>query len=192
MAKKCVDCGLKDSCAYSAIRIYGSDKIKSVVFDMSSVESINRSLANSPYGRCVYACDNDVADHQSTIIEFSNGVTATFSLSAFTAKVNRSLKIMCEYGEVRAVEKPYIIETTDFRTDKTERIELDIRERGHGGGDRAFVRDFMDSYANGRPLRSTLLQALPLHVMSLLAERSRASNGESQDVERELERLGIL
>lgn len=190
MAPTCVDCPQKDSCAYSAIRLYGSGKIKSVVFDLSSVDKIRENLGSSPYGRCVYCCDNDVADHQSTAIEFEGGVTATFNLSAFSAKVNRTLKIMCQYGEIRAMEKPYLIETTDFRTDETVSRELETYGSGHGGGDRQFIRDFMESYLHGTPFNSTLDQAIESHAMALLAEESRMHNGAPKDVENWMQRQG--
>lgn len=189
MAPMCVDCPQADTCAYSAPRLYSGRKIKSVVFDLSSVEKVRQNLGASPYGRCVYHCDNNVADHQSTAIRFENGVTAVFNLSAFTAKVNRSLKVMCQFGEIRAMEKPYLIETTDFRTDETVSRELDIRERGHGGGDKAFIRDFMDSYLYGKPFNSTLEQAIESHAMALLAEESRKENGAAKSVAEWMQRL---
>lgn len=189
MAPMCIDCPQQESCAYSAPRLYGGGKIKSVVFDLSSVDKVRENLGSSPYGRCVYHCDNNVADHQSTAIRFTNGVTATFHLSAFTAKVNRSLKVMCEFGEIRAIEKPYLIETTDFRTDETNVVELDIRERGHGGADKAFVRDFMESYLHGVPFNSTLKQSVESHAMALLAEESRKENGTPQCVSDWMQRL---
>ena len=189
MAPMCIDCPQQESCAYSAPRLYGGGKIKSVVFDLSSVDKVRENLGSSPYGRCVYHCNNNVADHQSTAIRFTNGVTATFHLSAFTAKVNRSLKVMCEFGEIRAIEKPYLIETTDFRTDETNVVELDIRERGHGGADKAFVRDFMESYLHGVPFNSTLKQSVESHAMALLAEESRKENGTPQCVSDWMQRL---
>ena len=182
MAPMCVDCPQNESCAFSAPKLYSSGKIKSVVFDLSSVDKVRKNLGTSPYGRCVYHCDNNVVDHQSTAIQFDNGVTATFSLSAFSAKVNRSLKIMCQFGEIRAIEKPYLIETTDFRTDETTVTELDIRDRGHGGGDKAFVKDFMESYLHGVPFNSTLEHAIESHAMALLAEESRKDNGNAKSV----------
>lgn len=182
MAPMCVDCPQNESCAFSAPKLYSSGKIKSVVFDLSSVDKVRENLGTSPYGRCVYHCDNNVVDHQSTAIKFDNGVTATFNLSAFSAKVNRSLKIMCQFGEIRAIEKPYLIETTDFRTDETTVTELDIRDRGHGGGDKAFVKDFMESYLHGVPFNSTLEQAIESHAMALLAEESRKDNGNAKSV----------
>ena len=182
MAPMCVDCPQNESCAFSAPKLYSSGKIKSVVFDLSSVDKVRENLGTSPYGRCVYHCDNNVGDHQSTAIQFDNGVTATFSLSAFSAKVNRSLKIMCQFGEIRAIEKPYLIETTDFRTDETTVTELDIHDRGHGGGDKAFVKDFMESYLHGVPFNSTLEHAIESHAMALLAEESRKDNGNAKSV----------
>ena len=182
MAPMCVDCPQNESCAFSAPKLYSSGKIKSVVFDLSSVDKVRKNLGTSPYGRCVYHCDNNVVDHQSTAIQFDNGVTATFSLSAFSAKVNRSLKIMCQFGEIRAIEKPYLIETTDFRTDETTVTELDIHDRGHGGGDKAIVKDFMESYLHGVPFNSTLEHAIESHAMALLAEESRKDNGNAKSV----------
>lgn len=189
MAPMCVDCPQNESCAFSAPKLYSSGKIKSVVFDLSSVDKVRKNLGTSPYGRCVYHCDNNVVDHQSTAIQFDNGVTATFSLSAFSAKVNRSLKIMCQFGEIRAIEKPYLIETTDFRTDETTVTELDIRDRGHGGGDKAFVKDFMESYLHGVPFNSTLEHAIESHAMALLAEESRKDNGNAKSVSQWMQRL---
>ena len=177
MAERCVKCPQKDACVYSAVRIYGSRKIKSVVFAQDSIEQINSQLETSPYGRCVYRCDNDVCDHQSTIIEFEDGSTATFSLSAFTAKVNRSIKIMCEYGEIRGIEKPYIIEHTDFRTDETVQIPLHVQEGGHGGGDEGFVKDFMETMLNNKPFSSDLKESVMSHRMAFAAEESRKNNG---------------
>ena len=182
MAPMCVDCPQNESCAFSAPKLYSSGKIKSVVFDLSSVDKVRKNLGTSPYGRCVYHCDNNVVDHQSTAIQFDNGITATFNLSAFSAKVNRSLKIMCQFGEIRAIEKPYLIETTDFRTDETTVTELDIHDRGHGGGDKAFVKDFMESYLHGVPFNSTLEHAIESHAMALLAEESRKDNGNAKSV----------
>lgn len=189
MAPMCIDCPQADTCAYSAPRLYSGGKIKSVVFDLSSVEKVRQNLGSSPYGRCVYHCDNNVVDHQSTAIRFDNGVTATFNLCAFSAKVNRSLKIMCQFGEIRAAEKPYLIETTDFRTDETVSRELNIRDRGHGGGDKTFIRDFMESYLHGKPFSSTLNQAIESHAMALLAEKSRKENGSAKCVADWMKRL---
>ena len=54
-----------------------------------------KALREGPYGRCVYHCDNDVVDHQSTVLEFEGGVTATMTVSAFTDyRHGRTIHIM--------------------------------------------------------------------------------------------------
>ncbi|HBR01774.1 MAG TPA: hypothetical protein DD738_04105, partial [Ruminiclostridium sp.] len=82
-------------------------------------------------------------------IEFDDGITATFSLSAFTSKVNRTLKITCERGEIRAAEKPYVVEVSNFLTGETRALDLNIPGGGHGGGDKGFIMEFMRAYQKG-------------------------------------------
>ncbi len=182
MADYCIDCQIENKCPYSALKIYNGKKIKSVVFDFSSVEKVRQNMGASKYGRCVFNCDNNVVDHQSTIIEFEDGITATFSLSAFTPKVNRTLKITCEKGEIRAAEKPYVIEVSNFLTGETKTLELNITENGHGGGDKGFIMEFMRAYQQGEEPASTLPQSVESHVMAFLAEKSRKEGGIPQSV----------
>lgn len=189
MAPNCFDCSIEKQCPYSALKIYGTEKIKSIVFDKTSVDSFNSELKDSQYSRCVFNSDNDVVDHQATIIEFEKGVTATFNLSAFTSKVNRTLKVMCEYGEIRAREKPYLIEVHDFRTDQVLEIDLMISEGGHGGGDENFIIDFMTQYRGDKKFLSTLDESIESHVMAFQAEISRINGGNVIDVESILNNL---
>ena len=49
-----------------------------------SIEGAFQALAEGPYGRCVYRCDNDVNDHQVVCMEFEGGATATLTTVAFT------------------------------------------------------------------------------------------------------------
>ena len=93
---------------------------------------------------------------------------------------------MCEYGEIRGIEKPYIIETTDFRTDKTTVIDLDIAEGGHGGADKDFIKTFMDKYVQSLPMESSIES----HVMALFAEKSRLNGGQVQNVEEFMRSIG--
>lgn len=189
MAPNCFDCSVEKDCPYSALKIYGSNKIKSIVFDTSSIESYNSELMQSQYSRCVFCCDNNVVDHQVTIIEFEDGITATFNLSAFTSKVNRSLKVMCEYGEIRAREKPYDIEIHDFRTDKIEQIDLDIKPGGHGGGDENFIIELMKQYKNDKKFISTLDMSIESHIMAFLAEKSRLNKGKVKNIQKVMKKI---
>ncbi|WP_275003553.1 Gfo/Idh/MocA family protein [Promicromonospora iranensis] len=58
------------------------------------------ALRRGPYGRCVYHSDNDVADHQQTLLRFPSGLTATLTASAFTAENTRHLAITGTRGQL--------------------------------------------------------------------------------------------
>ena len=91
-ADRCVDCPLEPSCPYSAPRLYLGclGDADSEFWPLSAVtqgrteEEVLRALRTGPYGRCVYACDNDVVDHQEVAMEFDDGATCSFTMSAFT------------------------------------------------------------------------------------------------------------
>jgi hypothetical protein len=178
MAPRCSECQIENKCPYSALQIYHSGKIRSVVFDNSSMENLKNDLSTSNYGRCVFACDNNVPDHQVTILEFEGGVHATFNLSAFTNKIHRSIKIMCEYGEIRGLETTKEIEITHFGNEEKEIIKTETLNGGHGGADTSFVKGFMDTYLYNKPFNSTLSMSIESHVMAFAAETSRLNGGE--------------
>src|SRR5665648_177885 len=52
-----------------------------------------RILRTSPYGRCVYKCNNNVVDHQLVNIEFENNVTANLIMHGFSEREGRTLRI---------------------------------------------------------------------------------------------------
>ena len=181
MAKKCSNCSIEKDCPYSAVKIYTAKMIRSVVFDDSTTESLIKNLDESGYGRCVFACDNNVPDHQVTIMEFDNGVHATFNMSAFTKEISRTLKVMFEFGELRAREKPKSLEITKFGGE-TQIIELPETSGGHNGADEGFVQNFMESYLYGKPFDSSISASIESHVMAFAAEDSRVEKGKLIDI----------
>ncbi|CAG8661460.1 19278_t:CDS:10 [Cetraspora pellucida] len=94
-AKHCYECKIEPTCPYSAKKIYIDNGYKkgvvswpiSVVTDIIDIENLTNALKNGPYGRCVYECDNDVADNQVVNLEFANGSTANITMIAFTETV---------------------------------------------------------------------------------------------------------
>lgn len=77
-ADRCLDCSVETQCAFSAKRIYGERLAGgnhgwplSAVVDEPTEKALDAALRSGPYGRCVYACDNDVVDHQVVAMEFA-------------------------------------------------------------------------------------------------------------------------
>src|SRR5215467_2651051 len=106
-ADRCVACAVEAGCPYSAPRLYrdlldrGEHRWPlSVVVDDFSPGALDEALRNGPYGRCVYACDNDAVDHQVVALEFPGGTTATFTLTAFSRFADRSTRLFGTRAEL--------------------------------------------------------------------------------------------
>jgi len=58
-------------------------------------QALTDALTDGPYGRCVFDCDNDVADHQTVNMAFGdNGEsTAVLTMNAFTRSMSRKTVI---------------------------------------------------------------------------------------------------
>ncbi len=174
---RCITCKVEADCPYSAKKLY-YDKLggwpTSVVTDIQTEESLTKALNEGPYGRCVYKCDNNVCDHQVSILEFEKGITATFNLSAFTEQQNRTLKIMGTKGEIRAIDTDNKIEVRLFGTDTYQLIEPETLTGGHNGGDTGIMNDFVNlmNGQSGKALTSADV-SVESHVMAFAAEHSR-------------------
>ena len=59
------------------------------------------ALREGPYGRCVWACDNDVVDHQVVSLAYEGGATASLTMTAFTRMRDRETRIFGTRGELR-------------------------------------------------------------------------------------------
>ena len=181
-AERCCDCPLKDTCRFSAYRCYlplAGNWPATVLTDDQSEEGLKEAIRTGPYGRCVYHCDNDVCDHQVTILRFENGITATFNLSGFTNRMTRTMKIMGEDGEIRASEAENIIEVTRFAANSTEKSESEIIRpelalSGHSGGDSGIVDDFLSMLEGKGSVSATEIhESVESHMMACAAEQAR-------------------
>jgi predicted dehydrogenase len=144
-------------------------------------EALREALRTGPYGRCVFKCDNNVCDHMSILLEFEGGITATFSLTAQTSDIHRSIHIMCEDGEIEADDLKGTITVTHFRRNQAETpqsrtIVTGSRLSGHGGGDAGIMEDFTASLRSGATeSRSSISRSVESHLIACAIEESRIS-----------------
>lgn len=185
---RCTDgCPVEADCPYAATRFYLEDQAGnhgwpvSVLGPDTSPRGRRQSLEEGPYGRCVYACDNDVADHQVVSLGFANGVTASLTVSGFTRENTRTVKLMGSHGEIRGHLGKGEVEVAHFASGARECLHFESRARGHAGGDEALMESFvsqLEAHRDGRPTgapRTGFEEALESHFMALAAERSRLS-----------------
>ncbi|WP_072328866.1 MULTISPECIES: Gfo/Idh/MocA family protein [unclassified Paenibacillus] len=179
--KRCLDgCPVADECVYYAPNTYlienGGWKAEAASSD-PSYEARYKAMKEGPFGRCVYHCDNDVVDHQVVSMEFENEITAVFTMSAFTEKTSRTLKLMGTHGEIRASMETDEIEIRRFGSGEQEKIKLVPPEGhvGHGGGDSRLVYDFVKAVkSQGEHSSATSVHAsIQSHLMAFASERSR-------------------
>jgi predicted dehydrogenase len=181
---RCIDCMYsKNKCPYSAEKFY-HEKLEQgfmgwpldVLVDDMTHEAIDKALREGPYGRCVYKCDNDVADSQSVNLEFKNGVTFSMMLSAFTPH-GRKIRVMGSHGYIEGDGK--ILRHLSFQEDKWTEIDVnklnDDVESGHGGGDAELMKSFIEAVEKNDPsyLSADLTQTLESHLLVFAAEEAR-------------------
>jgi len=183
---RCTDgCPAASTCLYDAHHyLNGKRRWLGMIMDgweTAGDEEILRFLKNSPWGRCVYHCDNDVVDHQVLACELSNGVTATHSMTAFDC--GRTIEV---YGTKAALKggDPYKeagsaeLWLRHHDTGAVEQVEVarpsDSGYAGHGGGDYGLVES-IDALFRGDSALAPGLDGLAGHRLAYLAEKARVT-----------------
>ncbi|MBN1674146.1 MAG: Gfo/Idh/MocA family oxidoreductase [Kiritimatiellae bacterium] len=186
-AEHCLACAVEPQCPYSAKKIYlgflrsGRTGWPVNVLTPEVTEAgVTEALQAGPYGRCVYACDNDVVDNQVVSMLFAGGKTASFTMTAFSKMAGRRTTVFGSRGELRGDSST--LEHYDFLTDRTETIDTRASDAsiagGHGGGDTGLMQSFVAAVANEDPSRilSGPEETLETHLMVFAAERARREN----------------
>lgn len=169
-----------ETCPYNAQRFYLENKRLSEYFchavssDLSE-EGLREALRVGPYGRCVFACDNDVVDHQVVNLNFEDGITASFTMCDFTARCTRTITLMGTKGQLWGDMGLNQVIHTDFRTGKETAYDITTGESGHGGSDEAIMREFVETLRGDSQAisLSSAKVSVQSHLMALAAEESR-------------------
>jgi predicted dehydrogenase len=126
----------------------------------------------------VWACDNDVVDHQVVTLRYAKGTTASLTMTAFTRMRDRETRIFGTRGELHGDGNR--IEVYDFLTGTIARHASTVHSdgeiaTGHGGGDDGVMADFIAAAAAGDPglIPTTPAQTLESHRIAFAAEAAR-------------------
>lgn len=109
-AERCVDCAIEPRCPFSAVNFYrrGTStwtKYFHCLEGETLADAVERELSAGPFGRCVYHCDNDVADHQIFMMEMDNGAVVSIMMNFLTMEDSRVSYFSCCGGEVWGDER---------------------------------------------------------------------------------------
>ena len=192
-AERCINCKYADSCAYSA-------KLKYITwwkeagcpqcwpYNVLSAkplteEIVTDALKNGPYGRCVFACDNNVADNQLVQMEFENGVRATFNVIAFTKYLGRKTTFYLSGGVLAYDEGANTITEMPFVGSDVVHEYNASDEFGHGGGDVGLVNALYSALTDeNAPVDTLLDNSIESHLMAIAAEQSRLAGGKTVEM----------
>lgn len=190
--QRCTDCEAEPDCPYSAKRIYFSMLARGItgwplhiLTPDPNEETLQAALESGPYGHCVYACDNDVVDHQIVNLQFAGGQTASFTMTAFTEAAQRKTHIFGTRGEIYGDGKT--IQIYDFITDSKREVDTTTDNpdlmAGHGGGDYGIMHSFITALLENDPthILSGPGETLESHLIVFTAERAR-ENGTVERV----------
>lgn len=181
---RCTDgCPVADTCIYNAA-LYTSRQRGWLQWVMdnglkaTSAEVIEW-LKTSPWGRCVYACDNDAVDHQVVAMEFEGKCTGTFTMTAFDS--GRDLVICGTKGRLRGGDNIKSMSGQDIVVNlhTGDAIRYGVNSDvggydGHGGGDPGLVHAIdLEMAKPAREMRSGLHASVESHLIGYAAEESR-------------------
>ena len=197
-----VDCPYVDSCKFSAYNNYVKNpRWKQYVWKAiegnpdQSIENVTESLKSyNQYGKCGWDFERDGnVDHQSVMISFESGATATFQMIGGASRSERNIHIIGTEGEIKGTFEDSIYtlrriapETSAGYVDTV--IDLKVTgdmtgERGgHGGGDAVLAIEFIEAVAGAEPsFRATTLEdSIISHSIVYAAEKSRKAGGAVQ------------
>lgn len=191
-----LDCEIEPTCPYSARKHYIDHPERWRFYVWQSLEHLEApTLADkvaslkgdNPYGRCVWKCDIDVVDHQSLVVEFADGATATHNMIGGAARPSRSIHLVGTRGEIQGIfeDSRFVIRHIDPRpgheyaeevVDLTVDGDMHGAFAGHGGGDLRLVADFLRVVRGEAPSISTtsLDDSVTGHVIGFSADRAMA------------------
>ncbi len=192
-----VDCAIEKDCRYSARKHYVDHPDRWSFYVWDSLEHMEKptikdkieSLKTSPYGQCVWKTDMNVVDHQSVLIEFEDGCTATLNMVGGCSKPSRSIHLIGTHGEIQGCmeDSKFTIRHIDPRPGhefSEQIVDLNVAgdmtgaRGGHGGGDSRLVADFLDFLDGKEPSFSTtsIEDSIAGHLIGFAANRSAAEH----------------
>ena len=185
---RCTDgCPAGGECPYNALRYAGDMRAPwlGMVYDRAgeaSADEIIEWLRASPWGRCVYRCDNDVVDRQVLAMEFAGGMTGTFTMTAF--ENGRHIEVYGTRGVLKGGEthRKHFGAHLVFLPHEGEPVRYTVQSDDggyelHGGGDAGLVHALYDEMTRpeGAPPEAGLDATVHSHVMAFAAEEARVT-----------------
>lgn len=175
-------CPAGDDCEYNSNR-YLNEIGKgwlAMVYDRARTASdveILHWLETSPWGRCVFRCDNTAVDHQVLAMDFAGKISCSFTMTAFDT--GRSIEIYGTEGVLKGGEFVYRSTGADILIENhhgetLERVCFEDHG-GHLGGDEGLIDSLHERMTHWSlaEVQCELRQVVHGHQMAFSAEEAR-------------------
>ena len=182
---RCTDgCPAASTCAYNAEHYLDRHRLwAGFVLEGASEgpdERIREWIRTSPWGRCVYRCDNTTVDHQVLALQFAGGATATFTMTAFAE--GRTIEICGTEANLvggdflnRLCGSELVLRPHAGPEERFQPTTPDADEYGHGGADLGLVQalDLELACPDPEQMRTSIQTSVESHLLAFAAEQSR-------------------
>jgi predicted dehydrogenase len=181
---RCLDgCPHATECLYYAPRLY-LDRLAEDTnnFTVGAItleptrEGVLRALAQGPYGRCVYRCDNDVVDHQVVLMRFPNQQAISLTMQGASHVEGRTLRIDGTRGTLLGNEARDELKLMEHGGQQTP-VDIPSHYLGpHGGGDAGLLDAFV-GILRGEPgdVSTSARESIESHLMAFAGEEARVT-----------------
>ena len=158
-AKYCSDCSRAGTCPY---------KVSTEYYFIEDEKIAPRN------DLCAFNDDKDVIDNQVVILQYANKIRATFELQLFHQKGTRRITVGGQNGYLDGdfEENRITVKYNNGRKDEIVEIKS-ADESGHGGGDLAFTRSFLEAIRTRKTSGAGAEAGLAANVIADAIERSR-------------------
>lgn len=188
-AQYCSDCPQK-GCIYNAQTLYTQEGMKGWFARYFCTRELKREnvledLRHTQYDKCVFRNDNDVVDHQTTVMQFAGGKTACHTMTAFSREIYRDIKIHGTKAELYGVMEDNLIEVRTFGGEVTKVLPKlpESAVGGHCGSDHFMMQNIYNVLNGEKAEGVTYLDvSIESHLMSFAAERSRLNEGQTEKI----------
>ncbi len=177
-APRCIACAVAAMCPYSALRLYVEcDRTAwpaSTIATEHTREAHMSAIAHGPFGACVWQSGNTVVDHQVTTMEFTDGATATCTLSGYSATNGRRCRVQGTRGELLYDEAKGKITRRLFVDPQPEVFTIPNPATYHPE-DKEIVENWLAAICNPQTQEGIVdsTAALESHAIVFAAEQSR-------------------
>ena len=140
LPQHCTDgCPIETKCIFSTFKLYSE-------IVLYHPELKGKTVAQLPKWttQCVYNTESDLVDHQSSILEYADGVTACFSLMPLSHLESRLVYICGTEATLIGCDAKNEIHVYPHQSQKEIICDPELATEGHGGADPLIVLAFLD------------------------------------------------